>query len=418
MSASASLRQTHFRFRSDTGTVDGTPTWIAGEDCNVNIDVSGGNTKFRLRFAVQETNGVTSSSSTYGVYYSKMGGAAAAVTTSTASLRAADVSSDASSTNVTVSRLSGTGSFQGGEYDEDGTTDSITNTANQWVEIEWGLEIVAADVSDGDTIDISLRRGAGGALNGGYALHARLTISKSAPSFGAHITSMSCHRSTGGDYTSPNKIAVTAGNLIIVGGFQVGGTFAGYSDSAGNTYTNLDTDADHGWAYAIAGTTAEITITLDVSASGTTTILAASVYNGTYDASPLDQNPAWTVGDTTNPRASPSSGTLSQADELVIGLYSHEAGATATNSLTAGSPFTLSAWNHDVMSTLNIGGHIMPAHQIVSATAAQTANYDSSSATTGNIGIATFKKSVGGGGGQPYSKRLGGVKFTHRYGQW
>jgi hypothetical protein len=32
---SGGLIQTHFRFRSDAGAVDATPTWTAGEDVNV-----------------------------------------------------------------------------------------------------------------------------------------------------------------------------------------------------------------------------------------------------------------------------------------------------------------------------------------------------------------------------------------------
>jgi hypothetical protein len=96
------LRQRHFRFRTDTGAVDATPTWGAAEDANY----VPGSAAFRLRFSIENPDAEATGSLPFQIYVSKNGGAYAAVTTSsTNGIKSIDAGSDADNTTIVIPRL-------------------------------------------------------------------------------------------------------------------------------------------------------------------------------------------------------------------------------------------------------------------------------------------------------------------------
>jgi hypothetical protein len=96
------LRQRHFRFRTDTGAVDATPTWGAAEDANY----VPGSAAFRLRFSIENPDAEATGSLPFQIYVSKNGGAYAPVTTSsTNGIKSIDAGSDADNTTIVIPRL-------------------------------------------------------------------------------------------------------------------------------------------------------------------------------------------------------------------------------------------------------------------------------------------------------------------------
>jgi hypothetical protein len=96
------LRQRHFRFRTDTGAVDATPTWGAAEDTNY----VPGSAAFRLRFSIENPDAEATGSLPFQIYVSKNGGAYAPVTTSsTNGIKSIDAGSDADNTTIVIPRL-------------------------------------------------------------------------------------------------------------------------------------------------------------------------------------------------------------------------------------------------------------------------------------------------------------------------
>lgn len=152
--------QVRGRFRDGgTDTIDTAPTWLAAENTNHSLDVTDGNAKFRLRYMLQE-NSAASGNETWTIRSQKNGaGGYLAVTTSTLGCRSADVSSSVDNAALTVQRLTaGTGSFIAGQYDETGATAAAVISASNHTEYEYGLELVAAEVVDGDFFDFRIYR--------------------------------------------------------------------------------------------------------------------------------------------------------------------------------------------------------------------------------------------------------------------
>jgi hypothetical protein len=149
------LEQNYYRIRDDTTAADpGTPNWITTENQSTRevIDVD---TTFRIRFVVSNT-GTGAANSPYQLYVNKNSTSYVAVTaSSTGGAQSADASSSADALALTTGNFqltAGTGTAAAGEYDETGETNA--NIANgNYVELEFGVTIPAADVADGDTLD-------------------------------------------------------------------------------------------------------------------------------------------------------------------------------------------------------------------------------------------------------------------------
>lgn len=149
----AALSQSHFRGRSDTDIVNNTPTWAANEDTNWTQSVD---TPFRVRFAIQETAGGNPSAHTVKLRYQRNGGTVTDVTAASFVVQSiTSASTSADETAISTSRLTGTGTFVNGVYDETGATStSVDLAANGRTEYEFGVIIDSGGANPGDTITL------------------------------------------------------------------------------------------------------------------------------------------------------------------------------------------------------------------------------------------------------------------------
>ena len=96
------IRQSHFRFRTDTLAVDSTPTWAAAEDVNFNPGLP----TFRLRVKIANTGPTDLAAVPWQIYASKNGGAYAPVTTtSTMGVKSVDAGASADETPINTELL-------------------------------------------------------------------------------------------------------------------------------------------------------------------------------------------------------------------------------------------------------------------------------------------------------------------------
>lgn len=206
--------------------------------------------------------------------------------------------------------------------------------------------------------------------------------------------------STPNPCSATGSVSVAVGDLIWVTighrGSLVDDTV---SDNLGHSYTaqNAGSDAGNatGRAYWVIATNAGTLTQVDVAVTATSNddfSVAVDVYEGPYDGTPLDASPTNVTNDITTPFASPSSGTLAQADELVISWI------TATNGrdMSVNSPFTL---GQTVKSGSEGGANTVCAaiaRQVVSATTPVSCEWTAGGAPGADvIGLASFKLSTG-----------------------
>lgn len=121
-------------------------------------------------------------------------------------------------------------------------------------------------------------------------------------------------------------LQVSVGDLIIVSvGQDVGTTTAvGCTDNLGNSYSAL-TGGGSGTAsvkgfYSVATVAGRSTPSVDTTASSSDATIVCAAYEGPFAASPLDANPAVTTS-SAEPYNANATGTLAQADELIVGYF-------------------------------------------------------------------------------------------------
>jgi hypothetical protein len=177
--------QEDFRFRNDDGTL-ATATWVDGDTVNNNNKTIAVDANFRLRFVVQQTNAAkTVNNATFQLRYSYNDGGYSAGTQVTTTSTYVQLVDDANSIadNATTQQRIGDGTYGTGDSQgyNDGQTDALTGDMDfngaQECEIEVCLQIVGADLSDGDTLDFQLYLGDGTALDS-YGSTPRATASK------------------------------------------------------------------------------------------------------------------------------------------------------------------------------------------------------------------------------------------------
>lgn len=141
-----SIDQVNFRFRNDDGN-QATATWKANETTNISLAAS---VTFRLRIKYRDSSGITGTL-TGALSVSKNGGGYAAITTSSTVVKLVS-SSNVTDGTATTEQLTTLNTFVAGSVDSNGTVTSV-NLNNQCTEMEWVLQIVAANVTNGDTLD-------------------------------------------------------------------------------------------------------------------------------------------------------------------------------------------------------------------------------------------------------------------------
>ena len=154
------LRQTHFRWGRDELT-QSTHGWYGNEDANVNF-IPGEIVRL-LRFTEQESGGTAianvDAQFQYRRYTGGSWGSWTDITTSSSVVKAVPAVAFADGANCTK-RLSGTGTFESSAAGctEDGTSGGTTNdiAASGNSETECALQIIAADVLDGDILEFRI----------------------------------------------------------------------------------------------------------------------------------------------------------------------------------------------------------------------------------------------------------------------
>lgn len=212
---------------------------------------------------------------------------------------------------------------------------------------------------------------------------------------------------TGGNTTTTvvatGSVVCSAGDLIVGFCSEAGAnTSAGFGDNqtGANTYTavNAGTLSSVGgrmwYRYVSTGFTLT-SISSTQTGSSNDTALIAAVFEGPFKTSPLDRAPANTT-DAATPYTCAATGTLTQANELIVAGIA----LTRGNTVTATSPLTLA--NNALSTTANTTNSASAAigYQAVTSTATVTPAFATSSGTiAGGVQVvATFMLQDSGAG--------------------
>lgn len=182
------------------------------------------------------------------------------------------------------------------------------------------------------------------------------------------------------------SVAVVVGDLIFATmSQQTNLTASGVTDNLGNTYSAVNAGTDAGTvsirSFYTRVTTAGTLTTVSFAATASTNdaSVVAAVIEGPFASSPLDANPANTT-DGTSPFTCPSTGTLAQADEVVMAAM-----ATAANeTLSATSPSLIAG------SVARANASVAQSRRLVAATTAVAPEFTGTNATAAQV-TASFK---------------------------
>ena len=155
-------------------------SWLAALNTDVNIDVTSGNVQKRLRIEL-DAGGNVSKTPTFKYKYSKNGGAYADITTSSNDIQVSDSTHFTDGDDCAV-QLLGSDTFitnNNGAVDAtDGSfTMGATFTTGQEIETELSFNLIAADLSNADVIDIRIYDNDNAIST--YTQTPRITITKS-----------------------------------------------------------------------------------------------------------------------------------------------------------------------------------------------------------------------------------------------
>lgn len=171
------LRQTHFRFGKDDGTESGHTFWQLVDVNHTQLITA--DWTFLLRFTEQETGNTAAANTDAQFQYNKNGAGWVDITTTSVVVKAVAVNAFTNGQACTK-RLTGTGTFEttGAGCTEDGSSGGTANdiAALGNSETEAGLQVVAAQVANNDTIQF---RFTSPDWTVGYDITPTLTIQKS-----------------------------------------------------------------------------------------------------------------------------------------------------------------------------------------------------------------------------------------------
>jgi type II secretory pathway pseudopilin PulG len=148
--------QDSFRSRNDNGD-ETTSTWTAAADTNWTQMVD---KNFRVRFLVQETAGVAEPDKTFQLEYNLNGGGWNDVTAASSVVKATATANVMNGVDTTQQLGSGIFVTPNAGFDEsDGQVGgtSLDFSGGDEVEVEFSLQIVESDVSNGDTIELRVK---------------------------------------------------------------------------------------------------------------------------------------------------------------------------------------------------------------------------------------------------------------------
>jgi len=188
------------------------------------------------------------------------------------------------------------------------------------------------------------------------------------------------------------SVFVIAGDLIVVVSAERDNlTSTAVTDNLGNSYTaqNAGTDAGNvtGRAFYSRVTVAGELTTINISCTASADKWAgvAAVYQGLFVTSPIDVNTANITSDITSPFACPATGTLSQADELVVCWGAND----GADLWSATAPLLLSIAN----SQGGGGGvGVVVGSKVVSATTTTSPEFIGPNPSQTILGTMSFKR--------------------------
>lgn len=151
--------QDTFRWREDDGT-EATASWIG--DPNQDLSSPQTDYTYRLRFLLQNTGDKDGSGFTPRLEYRRNGGTWTQVTTTSNFVRC-QASAYVTDGTACLQRL-GSGTYDEGYFDSNGSITSFTFSQAQESEDEWCLQFRSADIGGGDVIELRVTNG-GAALN-------------------------------------------------------------------------------------------------------------------------------------------------------------------------------------------------------------------------------------------------------------
>lgn len=206
-----------FRFYNPDGD-EATSTPKANQDTNITVSVTAGDTTVQLRYRIQNATAVAGATTDdFGIHCSHNAGAFSQVGGSTVIIPSGNPASGLNNDSATTNRATdgitdGTGTFVAGEQCTDGLLDNWQLTASNYSEIVYGLTVVAADVTDADTIDfrVALNGGSPGMTN---SVTPRITITKAATLTGQAVVGVT---SSGGTPQVTTDIAAGTAYMVVV----------------------------------------------------------------------------------------------------------------------------------------------------------------------------------------------------------
>ena len=200
--------------------------------------------------------------------------------------------------------------------------------------------------------------------------------------------------------STPNNFAISGSQAVTVGDL----IFAFFSceniltptavtDNLGNTWSTAVGNYGSGgfisgraWysRVTVAGTLT--TLTFNSTSASDNCVGLGIVIEGLFDPSPLDKNPGSTGTDLTSPFTGPATGTLSQAEEVIICYFGVDGSAT----YTASAPLTKAL---QLSSSSNLTSAL--GYALTSATTSIAPAFTGSNPpNAAGIGSATFKKAL------------------------
>jgi hypothetical protein len=197
--------------------------------------------------------------------------------------------------------------------------------------------------------------------------------------------------------TAVGSVGVSQGDLIVAFlAEQTTLTVSAVTDNLGNTYTAVNAGTDAGvvtgrafYAWVSNGGTLTA-VNFAATASSNNVVVQAVAFEGYFDPSPLDAAPANTSADLTTPYPTPATGTLAQADEIVLSWICQNGNVT----LTPTAPHTLAI--QTVTATIHTSAI---GYELVAATTSVQPSWTSSATPVMNVmGTASFKKGTAAAG--------------------
>lgn len=187
------------------------------------------------------------------------------------------------------------------------------------------------------------------------------------------------------------SVSVAVGDLVFVGfAQQTALTASGTTDNLGNTYSavNAGTDAGvvTGRAFYSRVTVAGTLTTVTVAATSSTNDFAgiADVYEGPFDTSPLNANPANGSNDLTSPFTCPATGSLNMSHQMVVCCVMHDNNV----ALTATSPNLKGGEANRANAAVVIG------HKLVSSTSTTSPEFTGTNPAANVLITASFRANL------------------------